>query len=157
MYCTAYNVLLMNYISNAIRMKCTLMYVNLLFCLLETTILFVHVRSFYFDQELLQQYESYSYNIWCYYFIISLNYILLFPFIHYVFYTCLLAVRRASARQAALSYLLCMQLAIFNWSTLYGLLLRFRFIAIQTKFLAYHSVTLLTIIWSTFSDLIVHM
>jgi hypothetical protein len=32
----------------------------------KTTILFVHVSSFYFDQELLQyhlQYESYSYNI----------------------------------------------------------------------------------------------
>jgi hypothetical protein len=37
-----------------------------MFCLLETTIHFVHASSFYFDQELLQyclQYESYSYNI----------------------------------------------------------------------------------------------
>jgi hypothetical protein len=79
-----------------------------MFCLLETTIHFVHATSFYFDQRLLQyslQYESYSYNIWNNYFIISWNYILLLPFFHCVFYTCLLAVRRASARQAALSYL----------------------------------------------------
>jgi hypothetical protein len=50
------------------------------------------------------QYESYSYNIWNNYFIISWNYISLL-FFHCVFYTCLLAVRQASARQAALSYL----------------------------------------------------
>jgi hypothetical protein len=37
-----------------------------MFCLLETTIHFVHATSFYFDQRLLQyrlQYESYSYDI----------------------------------------------------------------------------------------------
>jgi hypothetical protein len=42
------------------------MYANLIFYLLKTTIHFVYVSSFYFDQELLQyclQYESYSYNI----------------------------------------------------------------------------------------------
>jgi hypothetical protein len=77
-----------------------------MFYLLETIIHFIHVSFFYFDQELLQyclQYESYFYNIWNYYFIILYNYILLF--FYYVFYTCLLAVRRVSARQAALSYL----------------------------------------------------
>jgi hypothetical protein len=37
-----------------------------MFCLLETTIYFIHASLFYFDRGLLQyrlQYESYSYNI----------------------------------------------------------------------------------------------
>jgi hypothetical protein len=40
--------------------------VHNMFCLLETTIHFVHANFFYFDKKLLQyrlQYESYSYNI----------------------------------------------------------------------------------------------
>jgi hypothetical protein len=45
-------VLLMNYISNAMRMKCTLMYSYI--CFLETIVHFVHASFFYFDQELLQ-------------------------------------------------------------------------------------------------------
>jgi hypothetical protein len=73
-------------------------------CFLETIAHFVHASSFYFNQELLQNglwYENYSYTIWHYYFIISWNYILLLYFFIRLFYSCLLAVRRASARQAA--------------------------------------------------------
>jgi hypothetical protein len=96
----------MNYISNAIRMEVTFLYANLLFCLLETTIHFVHVSSFYFDQEILYTEDLTAILIAL---IINIyNIMKLFlgpPFINYDFYACLLAVRRASARQAALPYL----------------------------------------------------
>jgi hypothetical protein len=51
--------------SRRTKERCTVDSRNM-FCLLETTIYFVHASFFYFDQELLQyhlQYQSYSYNI----------------------------------------------------------------------------------------------
>jgi hypothetical protein len=89
-------------------MKVTFLYANLLFCLLETTIHFVHASSFYFDQEILYTEDLTAILITL---IINIyNIMKLFlvpPFINCDFYACLLAVRRASARQAALPYLVC--------------------------------------------------
>jgi hypothetical protein len=85
-------------------MKVTFLYANLLFCLLETTIHFIHASSFYFDQEICTPIKDLMailitliiniYNI--------MKLFLIPPFINYDFYACL---PTASARQAALPYL----------------------------------------------------
>jgi hypothetical protein len=70
-----------------------------MFCLLKTTILFVHASSFILIKNFCNikaihiTYET------------TMKLYLVTFFFHCVFYTCLLAVRRASARQVALSYL----------------------------------------------------
>jgi hypothetical protein len=110
------NVLLMNYISSAIRMKCTLMYADLLFCLLETTVHFINHCSFYYflSDDVSTFFTFFTLflitliiNIYC-----IMKLFLGLSFINCDFYACLLAVRRASARQAALSYLVPYRLGL---------------------------------------------